>query len=54
MGQRGTSDQEIRSLLDVLDGYTVLNLVAIGEKAEEKRAYTDADLHTGNVHYEKY
>ena len=54
MGQRGTSDQEIRSLLDVPDGYTVLNLVAIGEKAEEKRAYTDADLHTENVHYEKY
>ena len=54
MGQRGTSDQEIRSLLGVPDGYTVLNLVAIGEKAEEKRAYTDADLHTENVHYEKY
>ena len=54
MGQRGTSDQEIRSLLGVPDGYTVLNLVAIGEKAETKTAYTDADLHTENVHYEKY
>ena len=54
MGQRGTSDQEIRSLLDVPDGYTVLNLVAIGEKGETKKAYTDADLHTENVHYEKY
>ena len=54
MGQRGTSDREIRSLLGVPDGYTVLNLVAIGEKAEEMRAYTDTDLHTENVHYEKY
>jgi nitroreductase len=54
MGQRGTSDQEIRSLLGVPDGYSVLNLVAIGEKGEENRPYTDADVHTENVHYEKY
>ena len=54
MGQRTTSDQEIRSLLGVPDGYTVLNLVAIGEKGETKKAHTDADLHTENVHYEKY
>ena len=54
MGQRGTSDQEIRALLGVPDGYSVLNLVAIGEKGETKKAYTDADLHTENVHYEKY
>ena len=54
MGQRGTSDQEIRSLLGVPDGYTVLNLVAIGEKGETKKAYTDADLHTENAHYERY
>ena len=54
MGKRGTSDQEIRALLGVPDGYSVLNLVAIGEKAETKKAYTDADLHTENVHYEKY
>jgi hypothetical protein len=51
---REVSDQEIRSLLGVPDGYSVLNLVAIGEKGEEKRPYTDADLHTENVHYEKY
>lgn len=54
MGQRGTSDQEIRTLLGVPDGYTVLNLIALGEKGEDKKAYTDADLHTGNVHYGKY
>ena len=54
MGRRGTSDQEIRALLGVPDGYSVLNLVAIGEKGETKRAYTDADLHTENVHHEKY
>ncbi len=52
MGERGTSDQEIRSLLGVPDEYTVLNLVALGEKDENKRAYSDKDLHTENVHYD--
>ena len=54
MGQSGTSDEEIRTLLGVPDGYTVLNLIAIGEKAEQKSAYTDADLHAENVHYETF
>ena len=54
MGQSGTSDEEIRTLLGVPDGYTVLNLIAIGEKAEQESAYSDADLHTENVHYETY
>ena len=49
MGQRKTSDEEI-----VPDGYTVLNLVAIGEKGENKAAYTEKDLHTENVHYDKF
>lgn len=54
MGQHRTSDEEIRALLGVPDGYTVLNLVAIGEKGENRRAYKDDDLHEENVHYEKY
>ena len=37
IGKWGTSDQEIRSLLGVPDGYSVLNLVAIGEKGEENQ-----------------
>ena len=54
MGQHKTSDEEIRTLLGVPDGYTVLNLVAIGEKAEKKDAYTDKDLPMENVHYDQY
>ena len=54
MGQRRTSDEEIRALLGVPDGYSILNLIAIGEKGESKKPYTDADLHTENVHYGKY
>ncbi|MBP1581951.1 MAG: nitroreductase family protein, partial [Oscillospiraceae bacterium] len=52
MGQTATSDQEIRELLSVPNGYSVLNLIAIGEKGEDKPAYTDDDLHTENLHYE--
>ena len=29
-------------------------MIIIGEKAEMKKAYTDSDLHTENVHYEKF
>ena len=54
MGQRKTSDEEIRALLGVPDGYTVLNLVAIGENGENKSAYTEKDLHTENVHYDTF
>lgn len=32
----------------------ILNLIAIGEKGESKRAYTDTDLPAKNVRYEKY
>lgn len=53
-GKRKSSDEEIRTLLGVPDGYTVLNLIALGEKAEEKRPYIDSDLRTENVHYGKF
>ena len=54
MGQRKTSDEEIRTLLSVPDAYTILNLIAIGEKGENKKAYSDIDLHTENVHYDQF
>ena len=54
MGRQKTSDEEIRAALGVPDGYSVLNLVAIGEKGESPRPYSDADLHMENVHYEKF
>lgn len=53
-GQRSSSDEEIRALLGVPNGYTVLNLIAIGEKGENKQAYTDQDLHFENVHYDLF
>ena len=53
-GLQSTSDEEIRALLGVPNEYTVLNLVAIGEKGESKAPYTDEDLHVENVHYERF
>lgn len=53
-GQRKSSDEEIRALLGVPNGYTILNLVAIGEKGEQKLLYEDGDLPFKNVHYETF
>ncbi len=54
LGQQKTSDEEIRALLGIPDSYTILNLVSIGEKGENKAAYTEQDLHTENVHYNQF
>ncbi|MCD8090638.1 MAG: nitroreductase family protein [Clostridiales bacterium] len=54
MSQQKTSDEEIRSLLGVPKGYTVLNLVALGKKDEQKRPYTEKDLNPSLVHYKAF
>ena len=54
MGENGTSDEEIRSILGVPDDYEVLNLIAIGGKAEEKNGYTMADFDKNKIHYGKF
>ncbi len=53
-GRHKTSDEEVRKLLGVPDGYAVLNLIALGGKVENKRGYTESDFDFGKVHYEKY
>lgn len=49
MGKIKTSDEEIRELLNVSDDYTVLNLMALGEKAEIKKTYTENNLDYSRV-----
>ena len=44
IGKAKTSDEEIREILGISNGYTVLNLVALGEKGERKQGYTENDL----------
>ena len=53
-GKRKSSDEEIRELLGVPDGYAVLNLVALGGKGERKRGYTEADFDKSKIHFERY
>ena len=53
-GKRKTSDEEVRELLGVPDGYAVLNLVALGGKGEYKKGYRESDFDFGKIHYEKY
>lgn len=53
-GKKKSSDEEIRELLGVPNGYAVLNLVALGGKGEEKAAYMEADFDKNKVHFERY
>ena len=53
-GQTTTADAEIRQLLQVPANFSVLNVVALGQKGENKSARTEKDLHLENIHYEKF
>lgn len=50
-GKIKSSDEEIRDLLNIPDNYRVLNLIALGEKAENKRSYKETDFDTNKIHY---
>lgn len=53
-GQRTTADEEIRQLIGAPNNFSVLNVVALGQKGEKKSARTEADLHLENIHREKF
>ncbi len=53
-GIRRTADEEIRKLLGVPDNFSVLNVVALGQKGQEKAPRTEKDVYWGNVHMETY
>lgn len=53
-GQKTTADEEIRQLLGVPNNFSVLNVVALGQKNEKKSPLTESDLHLENIHIEKY
>ena len=53
-GQHKSADEEIRDLLGVPDKYRVLNCIALGKKGRNNKAYSQDDLHTQNIHKEKY
>ena len=53
-GQSLSADEEIRQLLSVPDNFSVLNVVALGGKGENKSARTEKDLVLKNIHREKF
>lgn len=53
-GQRKSADEEIRQILGVPDNFSVLNVVALGQKGEKKSARTEKDLVWQNVHAGHY
>ena len=53
-GQKTTADEEIRELLGVPDNFSVLNVVALGVKGENKPARTEKDLPLKNIHRERF
>ena len=53
-GQRTTADEEIRKILGVPNNYSVLNVVALGQKGENKSARSDKDIAWKNIHYDKF
>ena len=53
-GKKKSSDEEIRELLGVPDGYAVLNLVALGMKGEKKQGYSEKDFDQQKIHYGKF
>ena len=53
-GKKRSSDEEIRDLLNVPDGYAVLNLIALGGKGENKKGYSETDFDFSKVHQETF
>lgn len=53
-GQKTTADEEIRNLLGIPKHYAVLNVIALGKKAERKVAYTERELSIKNIHQERF
>ena len=53
-GRKKSSDEEIRDLLGVPNGYAVLNLIALGGKGEKKRGYSEKDFDKSKMHFERF
>lgn len=51
-GQVKSADEEIRELLNVPDNFRVLNCIALGQKGEFKKEYSEYILHIENIHHD--
>ena len=53
-GQHLSAEEEIQELLNIPKNYGILNVVAIGQKGEIKKAKAESELPMKNIHYEQY
>ena len=53
-GVMKSSDAELQKLFEVPEGYNILNLVALGEKGEEKAPHALEEFDRSKIHYEKF
>ena len=53
-GQKLSAEEEIQELLGIPKKYGILNVVAIGQKGEQKPARSEKDMPPGNIHYGQY
>ena len=53
-GKKKSSDEEIRELLGVPDGYVVLNLIALWGKGEQKPGYSESGFDFSKIHQESF
>ena len=50
-GQVGTAEEDIQKLLEIPPNYGVLNVVALGQKGENKPEHSEKDIPLKNVHH---
>ncbi len=48
------SEKEVRKVLNIPEGYGVLNILAVGYKDENRKPYDESDIDYSKVHYERY
>lgn len=53
-GDVADSEIEVRNVLNIPESYGILNLLALGRKAEEKTPYKEEDLNLSSVHKERF
>lgn len=53
-GKIKSSDEEIREILKIHNNYRVLNLIALGEKGENKKSYKETDFDINKIHYDYF
>jgi len=52
--ENGSSENEVRRVLNIPKEYGVLCIIALGNKNEDIKGYTESDIDKSRVHYGKF